>query len=335
MSIRIAVLGVGIMGLDHAKIIAQDLPGTVLQVVCDLSKERVRAVADECGAVDIDTNPAAAIARQDVDAVIIATPDETHASLSREAIRHGKPVLCEKPLAPTSKECLALMEAEIKAGKKLIQLGFMRRFDPSYTQMKAVLDDGDLGKAVMMHNYHRNVTAPANFTGQMAITNSAPHEFDAARFILGCDYTSISVFQPSSVDTARTGAPVFMVLETNSGQLVNIEINNNAGYGYDVRGELIGEKGSVFLNAPVRSRINLSLKAVERYPEDWRPRFNEAYRLQDKAWLHFIKTGEFSPIASDAWDGYCAAVAAEAGVKALNSGSRIPIELVEKPDFYI
>ena len=122
--------------------------------------------------------------------------------------------------------------------------------------------------AIMMHDFHRNMTAPANFTGQMAITNSAPHEFDIARFVLGCDYAAISVFQPRAVNRSTTGTPVFMVLETISGQLVHIEVNNNARYGYDVRGELVGERGSVFLHAPINSRVNIELRAVERYPED-------------------------------------------------------------------
>ena len=334
MSIRIAVIGTGIMGTDHARIVAEDLPGAVLQVVCDISEQRARAVADNYGAVDIASDPSAAIARKDVDAVIIASPDETHAPLSCEAALLGKPVLCEKPLAPTSAECLQVMDVEMNMGRQLIQLGFMRRFDPSYQEMKAILDGGELGDAIIMHNFHRNATAPANFTGQMAISNSAPHEFDVARFVLGCDYTSISVFQPQGVDTAKTGAPVFMVLETNLGQLVNIEVNNNACYGYDVRGELVAEQGSVFLNAPINSRVNRALKAVERYPEDWRPRFAEAYRLQNKAWIRFVETGEFSPIAANAWDGYCAAVAAEAGVAALAAGSKVAVELTEKPSFY-
>lgn len=334
MSIKIGILGAGIMGSDHARIVAEDLPGAVLQVVCDLSEKHARAVADEFGAVDMATDPTAVIARQDVDAVIIASPDETHAPLTLDAIALGKPVLCEKPLAPTSVECLQVIEAEEKIGRQLIQLGFMRRFDPSYTEMKAILDAGELGEAIIMHNFHRNVTAPANFTGQMAITNSAPHEFDVARFVLGSDYTTISVFQPQGVDTTKTGAPVFTVLETTSGQLVNIEINNNAGYGYDVRGELVGENGSVFLNTPINSRINLGLKAIERYAADWRPRFAEAYRLQNKAWIRFIETGETSPIAANAWDGYCAAIVAEAGVKALGVGTRVAINLAEKPALY-
>lgn len=334
MSLRIAIIGAGIMGADHARIVAEDLPGASLQVVCDASQERARKVADEHGAGGVSTDPLATIKRDDVDAVLIASPDETHAPLSLAAIDAGKPVLCEKPLSQSSQECLRVIEAEVSRGRQFVQLGFMRRFDPSYRDMKAALDDGSLGAAIMMHNFHRNVKAPANFTGQMAITNSAPHEFDVARFVLGADYNAVSVFQPACIDASKTGAPVFMVLETDKGQLVNIEINNNAAYGYDVRGELVGEKGSILLNGPIHSRHNSQLKAYECYAPDWRPRFAEAYRLQNKAFLTFVRTGVFPAIASDAWDGYCAALVAEAGVEALQKGARITIPQAAKPSLY-
>ena len=284
MSVRIAIIGAGIMGADHARIVADDLPGATLQVVCDAAAERARAVAEETGAAHTATDPFAVITRPDVDAVLIASPDETHAPLTVAALEAGKPVLCEKPLAPGSDDCLRVIEAEVKLGRRMIQIGFMRRFDPSYREMKSALSEGLLGKALMMHHFHRNVTAPPGFTGAMAITNSAPHEFDIARFVLDTDYAMISAFQPAATTASKTVAPVFMVLATTGGQLVNIEINNNAVYGYDVRGELVGEQGSVFLNAPIHSRLNSALTAVERYPADWRPRFAEAYRLQNKAW---------------------------------------------------
>ncbi len=245
MSLRLAIIGAGIMGADHAQIIANDLPGAALRVVCDASGERARKVADDCGAADIASDPIETIHRKDVDAVLIASPDETHAPFSLVAIEAGKPVLCEKPLSQSSRECLEVIAAEISRGRQFVQVGFMRRFDPSYRDMKASLEDGSIGRAVMMHNFHRNVEAPANFTGQMAITNSAPHELDVARFGLGADYRAISVFQSTGVDASRTSAPVFMVLETDKGHLLNIEINNNAAYGYDVRGELVGETGSI------------------------------------------------------------------------------------------
>ena len=278
MSKRLAVIGAGIMGADHARIVAEDLNGVVLQVVCDASEVRAREVAERTGAVDVATDADTVIARSDIDAVLIASPDDTHAPLTLAAIEAGKPVLCEKPLSPNSAECLKVIDAEVEANRQFVQVGFMRRFDPSYTEMKAVLASGALGRPLMMHNFHRNMESPgAWFTGGMAITNSAPHEFDAARFILDTDYRSITVSQPTRSDDLT--APVVMVLETTDGQLVTIEINNNAGYGYDVRGELVGERGSVFLSTPVWSRTNAELLAKEHYAADWRPRFAEAYRL--------------------------------------------------------
>ena len=333
MSIRLAIIGAGIMGSDHARIFSQDLPGATVQVVCDASADRARALADLVGAGHVMTDASAAIARPDVDAVVIASPDFTHAPLSLACIRAGKRALCEKPLSQSVAECLSVMQAEQAAGQRHIQLGFMRRFDQSYAEMKAALDKGTLGRALMMHNFHRNVETPAaDFTGAMAITNSAPHEFDVVRYVLGAEYAAISAFQPKRSDALV--APVFMVLETTAGQLVNIEINNNAAYGYDVRAELVGEAGSIALNAPLYSRLDAALAQRSQYDSDWRGRYGEAYRRQNRAFLHFVRTGEFSPIASDAWDGYAAAVVAEAGTRALAEGHRVAVKMPAQPSFY-
>lgn len=332
MSLRIGLIGAGIMGADHARIFAEEVPGVTLQYICDADVARARSVADATGAKNLATDPAAVIADPSVDAVLIASPDQTHALLSKLSVEAGKPVLCEKPLSQDSRECLEVIAAEVKAGRQLVQIGFMRRFDPSYVEMKQALAAGRIGAALMMHNFHRNVSAPANFTGQMAITNSAPHEFDIARFILDTDYESISVFRPRLSDPAKPGAPVFMVLKTLGGQLVNVEINNNAAYGYDVRGELVGEKGSVFLHAPVASEIHTGLTAATAYPADWRPRFAEAYRRQNAAWVKSIETGK--PVGANAWDGYAATLIAEAGVTSLETAVPVAVSPVARPSLY-
>lgn len=333
MSIRLAIIGAGVMGADHARIMAEDLSGATLQVVCDADEARAKAVAARHGAFDVATDPEAVIGRPDVDAILIASPDDTHAPLTLAAIATGKPVLCEKPLSPQPDDCLRVIEAEAAAKRQFVQLGFMRRFDPAYAEMKATLQTGALGRPMMMHNFHRNKESPGPwFTGDMAITNSAPHEFDIARYILDTDYQSITAAQPERSDDLV--APVCMTLETTDGQLVTIEINNNAGYGYDVRGELVGERGSVHLNTPVWSRTNAALAAVEHYAADWRPRFAEAYRLQNKAFLTFVETGIPSAIAANAWDGYCAALVAEKGAEALASGARTDVETLDRPDLY-
>jgi len=331
MTLRLGMIGAGIMGADHARIFSEQIPGVSLQFICDADQTRARNIADTTGAANIAADAIAVINHKSVDAVVIAAPDQFHAPLTLACIAAGKPVLCEKPLSPSSQECIDVMDAEIKQGQHLVQVGFMRRFDPSYVEVKNILKSGALGKALMLHCFHRNVAAPANFEGFMAISNSAPHEFDAARWMLDTDFKSISVFRPGGVN-ASPSAPVFMVVETITGQLVNIEVNNNAGYGYDVRGELVGEKGTAFLNAPVNAVANLALKQVTTYAEDWRPRFAEAYRMQNLAWVKSIQSG--NPTGSNAWDGYCATLVAEAGVKALYSGSTVHLDPIAKPKFY-
>jgi myo-inositol 2-dehydrogenase / D-chiro-inositol 1-dehydrogenase len=332
LTIRVGLIGAGIMGADHAKILSQQIPGVILQFVCDADVSRARSVADASGALHVSADPYKVIADRSVDAVLIASPDHTHAPMSMACVEARKPLLCEKPLSQDSKECLDVIAAEMKGGKRLVQLGFMRRFDPAYVEMKATLAKGAIGPALMMHNFHRNVSAPSNFTGQMAITNSAPHEFDIARFVLDTDYESISTFRPEFRGSNNLGAPVFMVLKTMTGQLVNVEINNNAAYGYDVRGELVGEKGSVFLRSPVTSELHVNLQNITTYAEDWRPRFAEAYRLQNSAWLKSIETGK--PIGASAWDGYAATLIAEAGVESLVTGARARVAPVAKPKLY-
>ncbi len=321
------------MGADHAGIVARDLPGATLQVVCDMDASRAKSVADALGALDTASNPEATIRRGDVDAVIVASPDVTHAPLSKACIAAGKRVLCEKPLSQKSAECLDVMAAEQAAGARHVMLGFMRRYDQSYVEMRQALRDGRLGRALMMHNFHRNVETPAaDFTGAMAITNSAPHEFDVVRHVLGAEYTWISAQQPRRSDSRV--APVVMVLETTDGQLVTIEINNNAAYGYDVRAELVGEVGSIAMNSVAYTRTDMRFASSTRYDADWRGRYHEAYVRQNRDFLRFVETGDFPDIASDCWDGYCAAVVAEAGVRALGTGARETVEMIARPEFY-
>lgn len=327
------MIGAGVMGADHACIISEDVPGAELQVVCDASKSIARRVADENAAMDVSTDPLATIGRNDVDAVLIASPDPTHAELTLACLQHHKPVLCEKPLAQTVDEAVTVVEAECALGRRLVQVGFMRRFDPSYVDMKSALLAGRIGPAVMMHNFHRNVAAPANFSGLMAVTNSAPHEFDILRFVLDADVLFISAFEPV-METDGACKPVVMVLETTAGQLVTIEVNNNAAYGYDVRGELVGTDGSVSLHAQPPTRIDKDLSAGTSYAADWRPRFREAYRQQNKAWIASVESGRPAGTAASAWDGYCATAIAEAGANALTSGSRTAVRHVDRPPLY-
>lgn len=333
MAVRFAVIGAGIMGADHARIVAHELRGAVLQVVCDTNESAARKAADSYGALDATADPSATISRKDVDAVIIASPDRTHAAFTKECIGKGKKVLCEKPLSQSSCECLDVMADEQRSGERCVQLGFMRRYDQSYVEMKDALDRGMIGRALVMHNFHRNVATPfAEFTDSMAISSSAVHEFDIVRFVLGIEFVSIAASQPSRSDDAVT--PVVMMLETNFGQVVTVEVNNNAAYGYDVRTELVGENGSVASNTVAYSRTDARLTSSTRYDPDWRGRFEEAYRRQNQEFLKFVETSDFPEKGASCWDGYCAATVSEAGVEALAKGQKMAVDMIAKPEFY-
>jgi myo-inositol 2-dehydrogenase/D-chiro-inositol 1-dehydrogenase len=320
------------MGSDHARILASQVPGATVQAIYDADPNRARAIADETGAAKVFSDAMALIRDAAVDAVLVASPDQTHKELTLAAIAAAKPVLCEKPLAPTSAECLEVLAAEAKTGRRLVQIGYMRRFDPSYVEMKAGLASGRLGGALMFHCIHRNVAAPSWFDSRMAVSNSAVHEFDIARWMLDAELTGISVFRPKPGKGSSPGAPVYLVLESVTGQLVTIEVFNDAAYGYDVRGELVCEKGTIALRAPLRTETNAELIQGTAYPADWRPRFAEAYRLQAQAWINSIGRG--SSVGASAWDGYAASAVAEAGLLSLAEGRRVEIRLADQPALY-
>lgn len=335
MSVRIAVIGTGVMGRDHARILAEDIPGASLQVVCDVSEAAAKSTADAYSAADWASDAISTIRRDDVDAVVIASPDNSHAPLTLAALALEKPVLCEKPLAVSTSECLEVVQAECSIGKQLVQVGFMRRYDPAYAAMKSACQSGELGAALLMHNFHRNVVAPPHFSGQMAITNSAPHEFDIARYILSAELVEVNAFEPGTTSLSEDVCkPVVLILESAHGQLVTVEVNNNAAYGYDVRCELVGASASVSLGNNVALRTDRDLSCSTEHAEDWRSRFAEAYRLQNKAWVRSIRSGKPDTAGANAWDGYCATAIAEAGVAALQSGSKKAIRLIRQPALY-
>jgi myo-inositol 2-dehydrogenase/D-chiro-inositol 1-dehydrogenase len=332
LSVRVGIIGVGVMGSDHARIIASQVPGAAIEAIYDADAARAQAIADEIGDGKVFTDAVALIRDPSVDAILVASPDATHKDLTLAAIAVGKPVLCEKPLAPTPAECLEVLAAESKVGRRLVQIGYMRRFDPSYGEMKGGLLSGRLGSALMFHCIHRNVAAPSWFDSRMAVSNSAVHEFDIARWMLDAELTAISVFRPKPARGSSPGSPVHLVLEAATGQLVTIEVFNDAAYGYDVRGELVCERGTIALRAPQRTEINAELIQGTAYPTDWRPRFAEAYRLQAQAWVKAIGRGTTD--GATAWDGYAASAVAEAGLLSLAEGRRVEIELAAKPDLY-
>ncbi len=329
----IGVIGTGNMGADHARRLSGRVSGARVAAVFDVDQARAGEVAGPIGAVAV-ARAQDVIDHPEVDAVVIATPGETHAELTMAAIAAGKPVLCEKPLAPTTAECLQVLSAEQASGRRLVQVGFMRRFDYGYQEVKAVVDAGEIGDVLIVHCLHRNPTVPPSFTSDMSLTDSVVHEIDVARWLSGEEVVSTSVVPVRRSPLAAPGLrdPQLVLLETSSGVVVEVEVFVNARYAYDVRCEVVGSLGVASLDTPTVSAVRRDGMSRSVVPDNWRTRFGGAYLAELQAWVDSLEAGRAE--GPSAWDGYAATAVAESCLRSLESGERTRVELVDKPAFY-
>jgi myo-inositol 2-dehydrogenase / D-chiro-inositol 1-dehydrogenase len=330
--LRIAVLGVGMMGADHVARITSRISGAQVVVVNDYLPEKAAEVAAAVPGARVANDPFDAIAADDVDAVVLATPGPTHEKQLLACLEQGKPVLCEKPLTTDSGSSLEVVRREAELGTPLIQVGFMRRFDPEYQQLKALIDGGELGQPLVMHCAHRNPAVPPNFDSAMIVKDSLVHEVDVTRFLLGEEIASVQIIKPMPNRGAPRGLqdPQIAIFQTVSGRHVDVEVFVTTGVAYEVRTEVVGELGS----ATIGLDVGLVRKST---PGTWggqitpgfRERFGTAYDIEVQRWVDAVKSG-VNVDGPTAWDGYAAAAVCEAGVRSLETGERVDVELAER-----
>jgi myo-inositol 2-dehydrogenase / D-chiro-inositol 1-dehydrogenase len=318
-TLRIGVIGAGIMGADHANTLRRFVRGAQVTAVADVDLARAEAAAGDARAY---VDAPALIADPAVDAVVIASHDSVHAEQIVASVRTGKPVLCEKPLAPTLAEGLQVLDEIGSAGEPLVSLGFMRRFDPGYLALRAAIDDRAVGAPLLIHNVSRGVTSGPGATSESSVTGSAIHEFDVVPWLLRSPVVEVSwtAPRPSSL-AAGLQDPQLITLRTANGVLATIETFLNAGYGYVIRCEVVGETGAVSLTEPVRTVVETEGTRSTDYAADWRPRFADAYRLELQAWVDAVRAGTPTPLAT-AREGIMASVVAEAVIASMHAGGR-------------
>src|SRR3954454_17345466 len=197
MTVNVGVIGVGMIGQDHIRRVTHVLSGARVSAVTDVDLDRAKSVAQGLpGEVRVHETGQALIDADEVDAVVVCSWGPTHEEYVLAAIAAGKPVFCEKPLAETPEACLRILAAEVAAGRRLVQVGYMRRYDGGYRALKGVLDSGAIGAALMVHCAHRNPSVPGHYTKDMAITDTAVHEIDTMRWLLGEEIVGTQVLTP-------------------------------------------------------------------------------------------------------------------------------------------
>lgn len=335
MTVKIGLIGLGMIGRDHLKRFNNVISGAQVTAVCDINHAAADAVASEFGTTAF-YDAEEMIHSELVDAVFICSIGPVHKAQILAAFNAGKPVFCEKPLTPTADESKEIIDAEVKAGKRLLQLGFMRRFDPGYQALKQSIDGGELGDIMLIHCAHRNPSVPESYTLEMAVNDSATHEIDIIRYLLNENITSVRVDKPrkkTSRALPHLQDPLIVIFETESGVRIDDELFVNCHYGYDIRCEVIGENAIAALTEQQFISTRSLNGNAHHIAQSCMERFATAYDREVQHFVDSVRDGrEMSGPSS--WDGYVVALVCDAGLASLQDGEKHQVVIPEQPTLY-
>jgi myo-inositol 2-dehydrogenase/D-chiro-inositol 1-dehydrogenase len=332
--LRIAVVGAGMMGGDHVARITQRISGARVAAIVEPDATRANAAAANAPGAVVRTDIRQALEKDDLDAVLIATPGGLHEPVLLPSIEARVAIFCEKPLTPDSESALRILEAEQKLDRPHIQVGFMRRFDAEYVGLRQLIASGEAGALMLMHCAHRNPSAPPGFTDAMLITDSVVHELDVVPWLAGERIVAVETRKPRRNSLAPAGLhdPQLVLIELASGVIATVEINVSVQFGYQVVTQAVFEHGVAEIGRTAGLEVWRDGRWGGAEHMSFKTRFGAAFDAQIQRWVDAVHRGTID--GASAWDGYLAAAACEAGVAAQKTGRRVEVTTVAKPGFY-
>src|SRR5579864_3920354 len=245
------------MGRRHAENLRRLVPEAHLAGIADVAPGRAQQAASDLEVERSFNSLEDMLECKELHAVVIATPDKFHTRAICAAAAAGKDILCEKPLATNLEDAQSALDAVAKAGVRL-QVGFMRRYDPAYESAMKRVEAGEIGEPVVFKSVGRDRDVPpiaayqSNVNGMLFYTNTI-HDFDLARWLMRDEVAGVHAYTTSAIrpEVTKYGDVVASVvnLQYKQGAIGNIESYAQAVYGYDVRTEIVGSKGSIFVGS--------------------------------------------------------------------------------------
>jgi myo-inositol 2-dehydrogenase/D-chiro-inositol 1-dehydrogenase len=330
-SIGVGLIGAGRIGRVHAANLVQRIPRARLLAVADVNLAAAEQVAQQWGG-DASSDPRRLLDDPNIDAVLICSATDTHSSLIMEAAAAGKHIFCEKPVDLTLAKIDAALAAVDAAGVKL-QIGFNRRFDPSHARVREAIVSGEIGEPHLFHIISRDPAPPPisyiKVSGGIFLDMTI-HDFDMARFLMGCEAVEVyavggvlvdaAIGETGDIDTALT------TLKFSSGAMGVIDNSRRAVYGYDQRLEVFGSKGSVANNNIYpNSEVLSTAESVRRdLPLNFfMERYTESYVAELSAFVEAIVDGKAVPVTGQ--DGRAPVVMGMAARRSVDEGRPVSI----------
>jgi myo-inositol 2-dehydrogenase/D-chiro-inositol 1-dehydrogenase len=333
--VKVGVIGTGIMGELHARNLHGRLKGAELVAVADLDLTRAQALAAELGGATAYSDGHELIEDPQVDAVVVSSPNPTHAAYVLACLQADKPVMCEKPLATTPADATQVIEAEARGGRRRVQVGFMREFDPAHAAVRAAVRAGRVGQPVMFRAIHVNRSVgERRMSPNEVITDSIIHDIHSARFLMQREISTVYVTtlpaEPGNVETCRL---LTVSCRFDNGALGLMDVNIEAGYGYAVSAEVVGTEGTATTGDPHRLTVRSQLERHQDITANFRERFEYAYLAELDAWLSSVRTGD--ALGPSSWDGYASLAVADACRESVASGQPVSVKLSDRLDLYL
>ena len=296
--LKVGIVGCGMIGKEHAKRIQYKIMGAEVVAVCDVFEAGAKAASD-----------------------LISPVSGT---------------VIEVNEATTAADCKEIVDAEMASGKHLVQVGFMRRYDRGYNQVRELIQSGEFGKPMILKCTHRAESVDDSYTTEMAVTDTAIHEIDVLPWLIGDgeEWDEVQCLFPRTTKNAHEGLadPQVMIMKTKSGVVVVLEVNVNCGFGYDINCEVVCEDGVINLPCPSFPTTRKNFEVATAIEKNWILRFIDSYDVELQDWVDNVAKGTTG--GSSAWDGYVAQIAAGCASKARDNGVSVDIDIPEMPDFY-
>ncbi len=325
--LRVGILGCGRIGQVHARSLMR-IPSAKLVAVSDAFAEAAQSLAVQTGAESRDTD--AIIAANDVDAIIICTPTDTHYELIQAGAKAGKAIFCEKPVdmsATRIRDCMDVVEANATP----FLTAFNRRFDPNFAMVQSRIAAGEIGAVEIVTILSRDPNPPPiNYIQSSGgiFRDMMIHDFDMARFLLGEDPVQVFAVGSSLVDPEIGNVgdvdTAAVTLTTANGKICQISNSRRASYGYDQRVEVHGAKGMLRAENVLENTVEIANaagfnRATTRH--FFLERYEAAYHAEMVHFVEAVNTG-VAPTPTIA-DGLKAQQIADAAAQSLTSGQPV------------